>query len=267
MTTDTGLDGVGVLVTRPEHQAAPLCQLIEQAGGRAIRFPVLEIADIEDKGQLIATLDRLDEFDIAIFISPNAVNKAINFIRSRRAWPAGLAIAAVGRGSAKALRNVDLEADIFPSRRFNSEALLELPEMQEVAGKRIVIFRGEGGREVLAETLRRRGAEVTYAEVYRRVKPKADVSRLMKHWARGEVDIITVTSNEALSNLFDLVGQLGRQWLQKTPLVVISERAVELARGLGFKSEILVASQADDTALLAAIRQWQNSRGASKESA
>lgn len=251
------LAGKGVVVTRPEHQADNLCRLIESEGAKALRFPVLEIVDTKNMAALNAIIARLEQFDIAIFISPNAVTKAANLIHAQRNWPENLKIAAVGRASAKALDKVNLATDIFPKTRFNSEALLELEEMQDVAGKKIVIFRGEGGREVLAETLKLRGAIVEYAECYRRSKPETDTSQLMKAWARGEIDIVTVTSNEGLANLFDMLGQLGRNWLQKTPLVVVSERGAEFARELGFKSEIIISEQASDESLLDAIKQWR----------
>lgn len=257
---ETALRGVGVVITRPAHQAEALRRGIEAEGGRAICFPVLEILDPEDFSALDALVARLDEFDIAIFISPNAVNKALNRILAVRPLPSGLTIAAVGKGSARELAIFGLKADIVPRERFDSEALLELPAMQQVAGRRIVIFRGDGGRELLAETLKRRGAEVEYAEVYRRAKPTADVGRLMRHWARGEIDIVTVTSNEGLRNLFDMVGQLGREWLRKTPLVVASHRQVDLARELGVKAEPLVAAGAADEAIIDAVRAWNAPR-------
>jgi len=250
------LNGVGVLVTRPEHQAQHLSQLIEAQGGKAIQFPVLEIQEIENKTHLIEQIKRLHEYDIAIFISPNAVNKAVNLIQAHRDWPKQVKIAAVGKSSAKALDSLGLMADIFPSKRFNSEALLALEEMQQVRGKKIIIFRGDGGRELLAETLKARGALVEYAECYKRGKPEADVSVLLRHWARGDIKIIVTTSNEGLHNLFDMVGQLGRQWLIKSPMVVISERAADLALQLGFKNRPIVSSQASDEAILNSIVAW-----------
>lgn len=245
-----------MLVTRPEHQANELCESIERMGGTAIRFPVLQIEDIDDATQLHTQIERLDSFDIAIFISPNAVKKAINLIQVRKNWPKNVKIAAVGKTSAKALDSLGLIADIFPSKKFNSEALLSLDEMQNVSGKNIIIFRGEGGRELLAETLKDRGARVEYAECYKRSKPKADVSALLKHWARGEINIIVTTSNEGLHNLYDMVGQLGRQWLAKSTMVVISDRAADLAMQLGFKHRPLVSSQASDEAILNTLIEW-----------
>lgn len=251
------LENIGVLVTRPAHQAEELCRAIEQSGGRAVRFPVLEIVAMEDSEVLNQIVERLESFDIAVFISPNAVNKAVNLVQASRPFPSSLKLAAVGRASAKAIASCGLEVDLFPATRFNSEALLAMDEMQDVAGKRIVIFRGDGGREILAETLKARGAHVEYAEVYRRVKPKSDVTHLMRHWARGEIDIITVTSNEGLRNLYDMVGQLGRQWLRKSPLVVVSDRAAELAQELGFKQKPIIAERASDEAIVTAIKQWR----------
>jgi len=254
---DLPLLKTGVLVTRPAHQADGLCAALEQLGARCIRFPVMEISTPADNSNLNDIIAHLDDYDLAVFISPNAVEKAIAAISSQREMPENLHLAAVGRTSAKTLDKAGYSPDIFPKTRFNSEALLEMPQMQNVKGQRIVIFRGEGGRELLAETLKQRGAEVDYAECYRRTLPDANTSSLMRHWARGEISIITVTSNEGLRNLFDLVGQLGRKWLLGTPLVVISERGREEAQALGFKNQILVADNASDNDITQAVLQWK----------
>ena len=256
MTGNT-LAGVGVVVTRPAHQAEDLCRLIEEAGGHALRFPVMEIVDAGDGEAVDELLGRLDGFDIAVFISANAVDKAMSRIKARGPLPPGLRIAAIGKASARELRRFGVAVDILPAGRFDSEALLETEAMGEVAGRRIVIFRGEGGRELLADTLRARGAEVEYAEVYRRARPSGDVDGLMRRWARGEVDVIVVTSNEGLRNLFEMVGGLGRAWLRKTPLVVVSERMVQLAGELGFERPPVVAAEASDAGLLKALEEWR----------
>ncbi len=249
------LAGLGVLVTRPAHQAQHLGELIAAAGGRPIFFPVLEIVDLPDLGPLDALIDRLDTFDLAIFISPNAVAKAMNRIRARRTLPPGLAIAAIGKGSARALREVGVSQVIAPEGRFDSEALLALPALADMAGRRVVIFRGEGGRELLAEELRRRGAQVEYAECYRRARPTADAGPLLHLWARDELDAITVTSAESLHNLFDLVGKLGQQWMRKTPLFVPHERIADAARGLGL-AQVIVTPPGDE-GLVAGLIAWR----------
>ncbi len=246
-----------MLITRPAAQADPLAALIARAGWDAVLFPVLEIMDPADSGPLLRIVERLDDFDIAIFISPNAVTKAMNVIGSRRILPPHLRLACVGRGSARELKHFGCENVIAPEGKFNSEALLELPELAEVAGQRIVIFRGDGGREVLGETLQNRGARIEYAECYRRGKPHVDTAPLMRRWARGGIDIVTVTSTEALRNLYDLVGKLGQQWLVKTPIVVVSGRMAETCRELGFKTEAMVAAQASDEAIVETIKAWR----------
>lgn len=252
------LAGLGILVTRPAHQAEHLAELIRAAGGTPILFPVMEIVDLPDVRPLHALIDRLDEFDLAIFISPNAVTKAMNLIRARRPLPPRLQIAAVGKGSRKALIQFGVEQVLVPEQRFDSEGLLELPALQGMADKRVVIFRGDGGRELLGDELRRRGAQVEYAECYRREKPQADNAQLLHLWARNELHAITVTSAEMLHNLFDLVGKLGQQWMKSTPLFVPHERIAEVARGMGL-AHVTVTPPGDE-GLLAGLLAWRGAR-------
>jgi len=248
------LEGRGILVTRPAHQAADLAELIGAAGGRAILFPVIEIVEVGDLQPLLALIDRLDEFDLAIFISPNAVNKAMNLIKARRELPPHLQLAAIGRSGVRELRHFGITTVIAPAARFDSEALLELPAMQDVAGKRIVIFRGDGGRELLGDTLTARGAAIEYAECYRRGRPQLDAAPLLKAWARNELHAITGTSSEGLHNLFDLVGKLGQSWLRKTPLFVPHPRIEQTARELGLATVVLTAQ--GDEGLVQGLAQW-----------
>lgn len=253
------LAGRGIVVTRPAQQSEALAALIRAAGGKPIVFPVLEILDAEDLRPINAVIDRLDEFDLAIFISPNAVNKAMNLIGARRALPTRLKVAAIGRGSVKALGQLGVTGVIAPGGRFDSEALLELPELNAVRGKHVVIFRGEGGRELLGDTLIARGARLEYAECYRRNKPGADTAPLMKAWARNELDAIVLTSSEGLRNLFDMVGTLGQAWLKKTPIVVPHPRIAETARSLGLP--LVVETESGDEALVAGLCNYFASRG------
>lgn len=254
------LAGVRVLVTRPQTQVENLVRLIEARGGEAIRFPVIEIAEPQDTQALLAVIGRLKDFALAIFISPNAVNRAMNLILARGGLPPALQVACVGRGSARELKHFGIENAIVPPGRFDSEALLELPELREVKGKRVVIFRGEGGRELLGDTLKARGAEIEYAECYRRVRPTADMTPLLRRWARGEIDIVSVTSVDGLHNLFDMVGKAGQHWMIRTPTVVVSGRMAEVCRELGFKSEPRVAATASDDAILEAIQAWRDGK-------
>ncbi len=255
---DTGpLAGVGVLVTRPAHQAEQLCALIEQQGGTVIRFPVLEIAAPLDPEPLMQAVQRLDEFDYAVFVSANAVARALEPILAMRDWPAALAIVAIGKRSAEELQQFGLRADVYPERKFNSEALLELEEMHQVQGKRFVIFRGDGGREFLADTLRERGAEVEYVQAYRRLQPSCDISALLQRWQAGEIDMVLVNSAESLENLFEMLGERGRGLLTSTQLLVASDRMLPLAVKLGFIRAPVVADNATDEAVLDALLNWK----------
>lgn len=248
------LGGRGIAVTRPLHQAEAMAALIREAGGVPIVCPVLEIQDVADLAPLAALIDRLDEFDFAVFISPNAVHKAMNLIRARHALPEHLRVAAVGKGSARELRRFGVAQVLVPASRFDSEALLDLPEFADVAGKRVIIFRGEGGRELLGDTLVARGARIEYAECYRRARPQGHADALLRAWARNELAAVTVTSSESLHNLYDMVGKLGQQWLKKTPLFVSHPRIAEAARHLGL-TEVVVAEAGDEN-MVRAIAAW-----------
>ena len=249
------LAGLGILVTRPAAQAEPFCTALTAEGASVIRFPVLEILAPSDPTNLREVLDRLADFDIAVFISPNAVQRVLNLALAERTWPASTKIAAIGNRTAQELKGFGRPADILPPRRFDSEALLAQEAMQDVAGKRVVIFRGDGGRELLGDTLKARGAEVTFAEAYRRGRPEGDTGELMYAFSRGQIGVITITSGEGLRNLYEMVGKLGRMWLRKTPLVVGSERIAEIAQELGFKAAVETAEDPTDAAMLAAVHQ------------
>jgi len=233
------LAGRRVVVTRPGGQTAHMAALIRAAGGEPVLFPALEILDAEDLRPLLALVERLDAFDLAIFISANAVNKALDLVHARRTWPAGLRVATVGAGSARALARRGFAAVIAPTERFDSEALLELQELKDVQGRRVVIFRGDGGRELLGDTLSARGAVVEYAACYRRGRPQADVAPLVARAARRELDAFTVTSSEGLANLFDMLDEAGREWLKRTPLFAPHERIAAAARALGVQTVVL----------------------------
>lgn len=257
------LAGCGVLVTRPAHQAEPLCELLAAAGATPIRFPAIAILPPHDPAAADAVIDDLDGFDLAIFISANAVEQGVAAVRARRAWPPALLIASIGTATARALQAHGLVPAVRPESRFDSEALLELPALQQVRGKRVVIFRGEGGRELLAETLRARGAEVVYAEVYRRARPEVDPAPLLARWRAGEVDVAVVTSVEGLENLCTLLGPAGCALLCATPLVVASDRVLQQARDLGVGALASVADSSTDQGLFEAVVAWRRANTAS----
>lgn len=239
------LAGKGIVVTRPSHQAQELAQLIRRLGGRPILFPAIEIRDVDDLGPFMRLVDRLDQYDFAIFISPNSVERAMSLISARRSLPARLKVATIGGGSVRALERHGVTGVIAPQGRYDSEGLLELPAFAAVSFKRVAIFRGVGGREELGDTLRERGAKVDYAECYRRVRPEPDTAPLLRAWLRNELDAITVTSSEGLRNLFEMIGEPGRAQLLRTPLFVPHPRIAEAAHARGVE-RVIVTGPGDE---------------------
>ncbi len=225
--------GFGVLVTRPVDQAQTLCKLIENAGGSAIRLPLLAIEPAQSEAFGPRRLLALEHTDWLIFISANAVRCAFALLGPHWQRPADLKIAAIGQATATELSARGLEVDLSPQPPFNSETLLAQPEWKDATGLRFLIVRGEGGRELLAETLRERGGSVDYAEVYQRVVPTLDVNGLMACWQEGRLKVVTLTSGEALDNLWQQLPDSGRKRLLQTPMVVIGQRMGTQARNLG----------------------------------
>lgn len=259
MALNLPLAGLKIVVTRPREQALELARRIEQAGGKVILFPLLEISPIADPRPLRTILKRLGEFNLAIFISPNAVRYGMEAIRESGGLPHTLKIATVGQGSAKALGKQGIGNIIAPRDRFDSEALLELPELQDVKEWRIAIFRGDGGRELLGDTLKARGATVEYAACYQRAKPQQDASALLA----AQPHAVTVTSSEALGYLWDMLDNAAKQWAALMPLFVPHVRIAEAAQRLGWRE--VKATAGGDDGLLAGLIAWaanrQESRG------
>jgi len=247
-TSTRVLAGWNVLVTRPADQANGLCALIEAAGGRAVRFPLIAIQPSDTADRALELLGRAKDWNWLIFVSAHAVRYASDLGDWWRALPAHVRIAAIGRGTAKSLAAAGLRVDLTPEAQFNSEALLDSPQLQTMAGQRVLIVRGRGGRELIADTLRRRGAAVDYAEVYQRVSPNGDASALIAEWRRGAINALTVTSGEALENLANLLGANDSDLLRQTPIAVIGERLAANARERGCQ-RVEVAAEASDEGL------------------
>lgn len=231
------LAGKRIVVTRPRELAQGLAALIRQAGGEPLLFPAIEIRDPEDAGPALALLGRLQEFDLAVFVSPSAVRKALE-LAAGRAWPR---VAAVGTGTRQELEQRGFRNVLAPAGQADSEALLALPELAQVAGIRVLILRGAGGRELLGETLAARGAKVDYAQCYRRVRP--EVRPL-----EGRIDALCVGSGEALTNLAAL---LGRERLEHAPVFVSHLRVAAQAADLGLQRPVLAGP--GDAEMLAAL--------------
>src|SRR5262245_42788929 len=201
-----GLSGKGVVVTRPASLAGGLAGLIEAAGGQAYRFPAIEI-------EPLAPVLPSGAVDLAVFISPTAVRQGLKHFEK---LPAGAKVVALSAGTRRELERCGVR-NVAAAEGADSEALLELPELRNGGGRRVVIFRGQGGREVLGDGLKARGAAVEYAECYRRVRPRTDPAPLAAAWKAGGLHAVTVSSGQGLANLFEM---LERDLLTRLPLFV-----------------------------------------------
>ncbi len=246
------LHGRRILVTRPAAQAATLAAMIVDAGGEPVLFPLLEIAPADDLTPLDEAIAHLDDYAIAVFISPNAVDYSLPRILERGVWPAGLLSAAIGPGTLAPLARYGIDDVIAPSVRFDSEGVLELPAFQAecVADKRILILRGNGGRELLAETLRRRGAEVDCVTCYHRAAP-ADGEPIVSRLRNNALDALTISSSEGLRNLLALLDTEAIERLNRLPLFVPHRRIAEVAAELGLSNVVLTGPA--DTGILESL--------------
>lgn len=253
------LAGRCVLVTRPVAQAAALAQAIRAAGGEAFVFPALAVEAVP-ADELATSLAHLRSADIAIFISPNAAQFGMAALG---VLPAGIRVFAVGPGTAAALRGQGVDGVIVPDGQ-DSEALLALPPLQEVAGRRVVIVRGVGGRALLGEALAARGAQVHFMECYRRVRPQADAAPLLTRWRADGIDAVTVTSAETLANLTALLGEAGAPLLARTPLFAPHAKIADAARRFGIARVVTTAG--GDAGLVDGLINWfRNETGSNND--
>lgn len=252
----TRLTGVGVLVTRPEHQAQHLCQLVEAEGGAAVRYPALVIKARPDRAAVRAAIGPADRYDLVVFVSANAVRFGVDILGDRR----DVAIAAIGQATAAALNAAGQRVSLMPEEGSDSESLLAMPQLARMAGQRVLIVRGSGGRELLSEAMTARGAQVQYAEVYTREPARptsAWQSEIEALWRQGGIKVYSATSVELLEALVGIVTLRCRELMDSTALLTGSRRVAAAAGRLGLGSPIVLADSPEDTALIGALIRWR----------
>ena len=243
------LTGLNVLVTRPAHQAQTLSDAIIQQNGQVLMFPTINIEPIADQATLNSTIAQLAKADFAIFTSSNALLYTRDTI-ANYAPTTKLRFIAVGPSTHKTLIAAGIEPAIYPSQHYNSEGVLDLPELQQITDQRIMIFTGANGRTLIADTLQDRGAIVTTVDCYQRTCPKPPTPTLYERCARAKINAIVSTSQASLRNLWLLMGENNHTQLQQIPLLVISPAMLQLAQRLQWQAPILLAENATDTAIL-----------------
>ncbi|MCJ7451377.1 MAG: uroporphyrinogen-III synthase [Steroidobacteraceae bacterium] len=254
------LAGLAVIVTRPARQAQRFVQLLQDHGATAIAFPTLAIEPVTlDDTQRRACM--LDAFDWIIYTSANAVEQSIPQIGR----PGKSRVGAIGRATARALADARIAVHAVPEAgsASDSEGLLAHPGLAGPGGRRILIVKGVGGRDVLRAGLAARGAEVSTAEVYRRIRPAPSRQALDELGRANEAGAVvaTVTSSEVLESLLEMVPAEHYPWLRDAPLLVPGDRVAAEARRLQWRGPLLVAGSAEDETMLAALRSWSAGNG------
>lgn len=252
------LEGYAILVTRPEEQAAGLIAAIEKQGGQVIFAPMIAIRGIADDVATKKIVDRLRDYSVAVFISRNAVEFGVEWIKACKQTLDHCAVYAVGVGTGARLRELGIRDVHTPKGEFSSEGLLKMPGLSahEIEGKRVVIIRGAGGREQLAHTLQSRGAEVDYCEVYERVVPKTNLSKVLRAHAITAPDIIVITSLEILTNLAEKIDQEHLDILYDVPLLVAGSRTAQEVERLGFTTAPIIVDNPGDASIVEALIRW-----------
>lgn len=246
----------GVLVTRPEGQAAPLCERLRCDGWTVAALPLLTLEAVEPlpASQRQLVLD-LDLYQHVIFTSTNAVRFGMAAVANY--WPQlplGVHWYAVGAGTARALRKHGIEAET-PGHDMTSEGLLRLPGLNDPGGQRVLLVKGEGGRNVLAETLGYRGARVDALRCYRRGPPDWPAGTLLETLEMHDIRVLLISSGEGLANLLALPGLAESSKLDNMTLVLPSARVAEAAAAAGLR-HCVVAGNASDEAMFEALRDW-----------
>jgi len=252
------LHAVGVLVTRPEQQAMPLCRLLQSQGADTLRLPAIEIKAAGDRQQLAARLGTLEEFDLIIFTSANAVRFGASLLDPRR----DLTLAAIGPATARALNQAGFRVAVQPLQSFDSEGLLAHPRLAHPAGHRILLVKGAAGRGLLEQELTRRGAQVVPADVYQRgptAPSPAVLTALQQRFTACAIQVVTATSLEIARNLLSLATPALRGEFERAHWLVPGERVAAGVRALGLHAPLLRSASADDQDLLSALIRWRSS--------
>ncbi len=263
------LSGLHLLITRPQAQAQAWAPALTALGAQVSLLPMMTIEPLNDDGNrqaIINTITRLDEFTHAIFVSQNAVDFGAQWISDY--WPQlplGLHFFAVGEATAKRLQNElgHLGATVTaPQTAMNSEDLLSADALQNVAQKKIAVFRGRGGRPYLGKQLCSRGAQVEYIELYNRCRPHATDRQILADFKATEARAITVVhSGETLNNLCQSLLHSDLHWLRQQPLLVPGDRVKQQAQTQGF-STIITAVNATHPCMIEALYDWRQTNPA-----
>jgi uroporphyrinogen-III synthase len=250
----TSFRDINVLVTRPTQQADHLIKAIKEVGGQCAHFPLLDIQPVINPATK-QVLQTINDYDAVICISQNAAQFGLAQLSELSITPAShIQWFAMGSSSANLLAQHGLSA-ITPEHAGTSESLLTLPWFASISHKRIMIWKGVSGRELLEQTLITKAADVVNVELYQRVMPIYAANALYEVLIENAINIIMITSGQALENLWQLAGNKTRI-IHAVVVMVPSERVADQARALGIQ-QVVCAHGADDQSMLTCLQQYQ----------
>jgi uroporphyrinogen-III synthase len=251
------LNGRAVLVTRPKAQGEALCAEIAHNGGLPIHVPMLGIRALPSPIDCTKP-DKLHGYAIVIFISRNAVLHGLEQLGSTNVELGSRILIAVGPSTAQSLKRSGYSEVLCPAEQFSSAGVIQLDALQkkQINGAKILIIRGFGGRETLADTLRRRGATVDYWEVYERFLPNIAIAESLKAAAVDAPDIGIVTSLQSLKNLSSAINNEGLDNLYAMPLIVVSKRIANEVTKVGFTNPAFIVDNPDDATMIKTLTRW-----------
>lgn len=231
------LSGLRVLNTRPLPQANELNVLIQEANGCALSCPAFDLTTASLSWfDLLPPLKTVDQ---AIFTSANAVIYTLSYLKKKNlSWPETIRVSAIGKATGLKLNDYGIKVHNIPEK-FDSEHLLKLESFSNVRNQTILLFKGEGGRQLIENTLNAREARLIILAVYKRQLPNLNQTVLSQWWQERAVDIILFTSQQTMENIFHLFGSEAKSWLLETPCLVISQRLADIASALGMQKIII----------------------------
>lgn len=253
MSPRPSLCGCSVLVPRPRPRGEAIAKVIEDCGGHAIVFPVIDIGEIRDCTRLDHCLDDIDSIDLLVFVSVPAVD---GFIRRQKvvgvSLSKGTKVAAIGPRTLVRSQSLGVSVDFSPDSRMDSEGLLDALGDFDVNGKNVTIVRGQDGREFLGQELEKLGAQVQYVESYKRSTTTRPISPILEQWASNQIHCVLITSVSILDALVELLGDTNCRLLEETPVVTISDRIARACRSNGVKG-VFVAEKTEETCIVEVI--------------
>ncbi|MFC3607632.1 uroporphyrinogen-III synthase [Stutzerimonas tarimensis] len=250
------MKGWRLLLTRPAAECAALAARLSEAGAHCACMPLLAAEALAETPGQRGRIMELDRYQAVIVISKPAARLGLEYVD--RYWPQppfGQRWFSVGPATGAILADYGLDVT-WPEQGDDSEALLALPALADalaVADPRVLLLKGEGGRDLIAQTLRARGAEVDALVLYRRVTPSYPAGSLSRLVESERLNGLVVSSGQGLESLRDLAGD---DWprLRRLPLFVPSARVAQAARQLG-ATQIVECRGAGEQALQVALRE------------